>query len=286
MTMSSIDDELLGYVEWLSRESVGCLSEDAIDRLIECSLRGEGEEIIEVGGLRFTIPCSDTPEAWANLLHVYCWRDYERVDGFTPREGWVVVDAGAYLGFYTLRAAKLVGRDGLVVAVEPLARSRRLLEANVALNGFIDRVRVDPRALGDGEYTASLWVSCYPATSSFYRRYVEKHGDVCGEVKVRVVRLTELLRDHGLGRVDLLKLDVEGAELSVLSVGGWESVVERVIVEVHPWVTPVDDVAELLGRRGYVVRVVDIGSESQVMVYAWRGGEESGYAEDGDDNAP
>ncbi len=286
MTTSSIDEELFDYVEWLSGESVGCLSEDVVEKLLECSLRGEGEELVEVDGLRLVIPCSDTPEAWANLLHVYCWRDYERVEGFTPRQGWVIVDAGAYLGFYTLRSAKLVGQDGLVIAVEPLARNRRILETNVALNGFINQVRVDPRALGGGSYASNMWVSCYPATSSFYRYYVERHGDVCGETKVRVATLTELLRDHGLSRVDLLKLDVEGAELNVLSIEGWESVVERLVVEVHPWVVSVEDVVWLLERRGYAVRVVDIGSESQVMVYAWRGGEESGYAEEGDDNAP
>ncbi|WP_167827932.1 FkbM family methyltransferase [Pyrolobus fumarii] len=267
---SDSDRELLEYVEELTSLSSNCLSDDDVDKLIECSLSGEGVVEVKVDGLHVIMPCSDTPEAWANLLHVYCLRDYLRVDGFEPRPGWVVVDAGAYLGFYTLFAAKRVGSNGLVIAIEPLQRNRVFIEENVVLNGFMDRVRIDPRALWSSTERRVLAVSCYPATSSFYREYVERHGDVCSEKRVSTVTLPELLREHGLSRVDLLKVDVEGAEADILAVRGWEDVVQRLVIEVHPWVVNVDAVANLLESRGFSVRVVDIGSPSQVMLFAWR----------------
>ncbi len=222
------------------------------------------------------LPCSELPEAWFNLSHVFCTRDYAVLEGFEPREGWVVVDAGAYLGFYTLFAASRVGAEGLVVAVEPLARHRRIIEEAIELNGFEDRVRLDPRALYSERGVHELIVSCYGATSSLLREHVERHGETCGSVRVATVTLPELLEEHGLDRVDLLKVDVEGAELAALSVPGWERRIERLVVEVHLDVVDPWEVAWLLRGRGYRVAVAPIRSETQLMLYAWRGGEESG----------
>ncbi len=269
---SDYDAELVALLEEAYEETRGCIGEDDAEKLYECGLSGEGEAEVHVGGLLVRIPCSDLPEAWFNLSHVFCTRDYTRVEGFEPQPGWVVVDAGAYLGFYTLYAAARVGASGLVVAVEPLYRNRVYIEANVAANGFQDRVRVDPRALGETSGYALMTLSCYPATSSLVEDHVlaMSGGEECGRVRVRVATLPELLKDHRLGRVDLLKLDVEGVEDRVLGVRGWEEVVERLVVEVHTDIVPVERIERLLEERGFRTRVVEIGSDVQVMLYAWR----------------
>lgn len=270
MTYSDYDVELLELLEKAFNETTGCLSEDDALRLYDCGLRGEGSIVVSVDGIRLTMPCSDLPEAWFNLSHVYCTRDYTRLAEFRPKPGWIVVDAGAYLGFYTVYAARLVGRSGLVVAVEPLKRNRLYLEENVVLNGFADRVRVDPRALNDTRGFEYMSVSCYPATSSLVEEHVKSlGGDICGYERVATVSLPELLGEHGLNHVDLLKLDIEGLELKVLRVRGWERRVKRLVIEVHTDVVDVEDVRKLLEERGYTTRVVEIGSDTQVMVYAW-----------------
>ena len=270
-TCSNSDEELLRLLEEALEETRGCIGEDDARRLYECGLTGEGEVEVTVEGLRVTIPCADLPEAWFNLSHVFCTRDYARVEGFEPRPGWVVVDAGAYLGFYTLFAARRVGGEGLVVAVEPLEANRRYIEHNVSVNGFEDRVRVDPRALSDRRGYEYITVSCYPATSSLIEAHVVRlGGEACGRRLVAVTTLPALIEEHGLSRVDLLKLDVEGVEDRVLSVSGWEDVVKRLVVEVHLDVTPLGRVEAILEDRGFKTRVVEIGSDTQLMLYAWR----------------
>ena len=255
-------------MEELAEESRYCLDSDSIEALRECSLSGEGVVEVNVGGLRYRIPCWHLPEAWANLLHVTCSRDYEKLPGFTPHKGWVVMDAGAYIGFYTVYAALRVGREGLVVAIEPLGVNRAFLEENIVVNGFEDRVRVDPRALSDKRSVALLHVSCYPATSSLFQDHILRHGEVCGSKRVVTVPLDQLIQDHGLERVDLLKLDIEGAERLVLGSRGWDRYVERLVVEVHTDVVEVAEIIKLLEERGYRVRQYKIG-DFQHVVYAW-----------------
>ncbi len=263
-----VDRELIKYVERLASESRGCLGEKDIELLVDCSVTGEGDIEVSVAGVRSRIPCWHLPETWANLLHVTCSRDYEKMPAFVPQRGWFVLDAGAYLGFYTVLAAQRVGEEGLIVAVEPLEINRRVLEENVAINGFIERVRIDPRALADEYSVRVIHVSCYPATSSIFRRHVEYHGEVCGTRKVVTVPLAGLLDDHGLESVDLVKLDVEGAEGLILETSGWEERVKRLVVEVHTDMVPVERLQVLLEERGFETRAYYV-SDSQVVLYAW-----------------
>src|SRR5205085_2724142 len=52
------------------------------------------------------------------------------------RPGMSFYDVGANVGFFTVLAARLVARSGTVVALEPVARNRAVLERNIALNAF------------------------------------------------------------------------------------------------------------------------------------------------------
>src|SRR5713101_962584 len=66
--------------------------------------------------------------------------------------GDVVVDAGAHIGLYTLRAA---AKAATVVAIEPDPSNRSLLERNIRLNGF-SNIIVVPKALSSGTGTRTL----------------------------------------------------------------------------------------------------------------------------------
>ncbi|HIC98966.1 MAG TPA: hypothetical protein EYP08_04835, partial [Pyrodictiaceae archaeon] len=154
MTMafeSNVDDR--AYLEELKRSSRGCLPSESTEllygeclRILEEGYTGKMLEITLPYGLVAIVPNTQLPEAWANILHVFCYRDYARFEDFTPRRGWVVVDVGAYLGFYTLWAGVHVGDSGFVVAVEPNPTAREIILSNVSLNrGRIGRIAFDPR---------------------------------------------------------------------------------------------------------------------------------------------
>jgi FkbM family methyltransferase len=118
------------------------------------------------------------------------------------RPGMVAVDAGANIGIFTLAMARLVGESGEVHAFEPEPGNAALLEENVRRNDLEGTVTVVRSALG--EEAGSVSISTGPDAAS---AYVSDGG-------VEVPRLR--LDDYPLSRLDLLKLDIEGAELGAL----------------------------------------------------------------------
>jgi FkbM family methyltransferase len=145
---------------------------------------------------------------------------------FAPRAGEVVVDVGAHIGLYTLRAAR---RGARVIAFEPNPGTAAVLDENLRLNGFHD-VTVRHIALGTIEDEALLHIpSGYAGRSSI------PHARPSDTVRsVPVARLDDVLLELGVTDVDWLKIDVEGAEADVLA--GAARTLERtrtVILEVE-----------------------------------------------------
>jgi len=130
------------------------------------------------------------------------------------RPGMTVIDAGAHHGLYTLLASKCVGRDGRVIAIEPSPRERVRLKKHLRLNRCSNTELV-ASALGEDAEETDLYL-------------VEGEQDWCNSlrppavdapirtVRVSLRRLDDVLAGLGVSKVDFLKLDVEGAELSVL----------------------------------------------------------------------
>ncbi len=274
----AVDSELAMWIESLRRESLGCLPRETVDMLYHASLeslRYGGEPPVDVeveialpNGLHALVPLGQLPEAWANILHIYCSHDYDRFPGFTPQKGWVVVDAGAYLGFYTLYASKLVGEEGLVVAVEPASWPRETLERNIKLNR-LDNVRVAHYALWSTRTRLHLHIACYWANTS-HPDYAQEPTGVCGVEEIEAVTLEQLLEEQGLDSVDLLKLDVEGAELEVLSSSTSllkTGRIKRLVVEIHTRLINLENVASLLEEYGYHVETLQVSPE-QWIAYA------------------
>jgi FkbM family methyltransferase len=125
------------------------------------------------------------------------------------RPGMTVVDIGAKVGYYTLLAARAVGEQGKVIAFEPEPTNFRLMEKSVEINGFKERVRLSPAAVSDARGKASLRIArdCHGAGHSLFAGMV---ADPREQVSVDTVPLDEFL-DAGT-RVDVMKLDAEGAE--------------------------------------------------------------------------
>jgi FkbM family methyltransferase len=141
----------------------------------------------------------------------------------------VAVDGGAHIGVISVLLASLCPA-GHVYAFEPVPETAAHLEHNLAANG-ITNVTVERLALyrEDGEITLAFDES-YPGGSHI--------GD--GECRVTTARLDTWVESRGLDRLDLLKLDVEGAEPAVLD--GAEQALRRfrplTVVECNPVALP------------------------------------------------
>lgn len=125
------------------------------------------------------------------------------------KTGETVVDCGAYIGEFTLYAAKAVGPEGRVVAFEPDGRNFDKLMANIRLNAL-----TNVTAVKKGVWSSS-GVLKYVGDS--IRGYSFMMSDCAPDaVDVPVTSLDEELSSLGIGRVDFIKADVEGAELELI----------------------------------------------------------------------
>jgi FkbM family methyltransferase len=122
------------------------------------------------------------------------------------RPGCVAVDAGANIGALTVPMARLVGPGGAVYAFEPQRMVFYSLAANLAMND-LRCVYAHHAALGPEPGTTTIPVMEYDKRGNFGMAAVGAEGEA-----VRVMTIDGL----GLKRLDLLKIDVEGAELGVL----------------------------------------------------------------------
>jgi hypothetical protein len=86
-----------------------------------------------------------TPEDESAIECMMRLPDYEPLDWVTPSRDGIFLDVGAYIGPYSLLAARSVGPRGKIIAMEPDPTNRRQLERNLALNE-IDNCTVIPCA--------------------------------------------------------------------------------------------------------------------------------------------
>lgn len=127
--------------------------------------------------------------------------------------GFVVLDIGANIGCHALRMAKLVGDRGKVFAFEPMPWARRKLEANLALNRF-GNVEVVARGLSDAARLETVHFRSSWSLGATGRSSEDPAS--AGAHLVEFSRLDDVLAEKKLGRVDFIKLDVDGYEFKVL----------------------------------------------------------------------
>lgn len=129
------------------------------------------------------------------------------------RPGATFFDIGANVGYVTLIAARLVGPSGRVVAFEPVPENVAAIRENLALNG-IDWVEVHETAVARERGRAALIISDVSAFSRLAS--VNVPTGARETIEVQVISIDEFMASPGAPVPDVIKIDVEGAELEVL----------------------------------------------------------------------
>lgn len=130
------------------------------------------------------------------------------------RPGMRIFDIGANIGYYVLMELGLIGPEGEMVAVEPSPSNVALLRRNLALNGLSERVTVIEAAVSDACETRSFHLAHQSNLNTFHTDgsgAVHLSGKTIDVATTTVARLAEA---HGAP--DLLRMDVEGHEVSVI----------------------------------------------------------------------
>jgi FkbM family methyltransferase len=127
--------------------------------------------------------------------------------------GSTFVDVGAHIGYYSLNAAISVGPMGHVLAIEPDPDTSKKLAANVEASGA-GVVQIESVACFDCETTLRLFAASPSNTGkgSLSEANSSEYAPVSVVHTVKARRLDAIIADAGLSRIDVLKIDVEGAE--------------------------------------------------------------------------
>ncbi|MBI2374133.1 MAG: FkbM family methyltransferase [Deltaproteobacteria bacterium] len=220
---------------------------------------------------------------------VFTHAEYAR-HGIEHPRGGTIVDVGANIGLFTLDVIRRTSGDCRVVAIEPIPEILRYLERNVSQHQNVEIVRAGLTRL-DGPRAATFsFYPGLPANSTQFpdtkREELSTYVDAilaklkrenelaylfsaslirarfatlaeAVTVEVPLTTLAELRRTRHLDTIDLLKIDVEGAELDVL--GGLDeptwACVRQVVLETSSDRT--ETVASILGSRGFARVYVD-----------------------------
>lgn len=175
-------------------------------------------------------------------------------------KGWTVIDVGAQYGYYAIKAAHQVGNEGKVLAIEAHPRIYQVLRMNMKLYGLTGSIIPIWKAAGKEKGRTTLYESISPGGASIVSRahvlsskldrnrlysWLEfaKSGALFKIIRERFVptrfivpvdTIDAITKKFNM-KVDLIKIDVEGAELDVLI--GSHRVLERdrpiLLVEVH-----------------------------------------------------
>lgn len=169
------------------------------------------EEILEADGLKWAVTggCDDA----IGVIHETNESGHSIHDYITSqfKPGRVFLDIGAHAGHYTLRAAKAGCQ---VYAVEANPQTAALLFLNCWLNGLLDRVTIWAFAAWDRRTTVDVATAPGANFRNGSASVASPDGYVKSGLTVATLPLDQMLVN--LDRVDVVKMDVEGADIHVL----------------------------------------------------------------------
>jgi len=180
-----------------------------------------------------------------------CWIgsyefDKQRAFAQVTARGATVLDLGSNVGFYALLAAELVGSSGCVYAFEPVQRNIEFLRRHIALNNLTN-VHVIECAIC--ELTGRR-------RFQFHKSAAMGHLSDGGQTEVSTITLDDFVSRWG-ATPDSIKIDVEGAEFSVLQ--GAREVLSQyrpaLLLATHSRALR-DQCLDLIAEHGYVVRAI------------------------------
>jgi FkbM family methyltransferase len=213
--------------------------------------------IIPTGRHRFMVPASEQSLV-PHLLAYRCWEPHlRRFFTSTLQPTHVFMDVGANFGYFTILAAGFVKR---VIAFEPAARTHGYCAANVRLNGLTN---VELHHVGLWHEDAALELTCDASTLN---AAIVPHSESAAREAIEVRSLDGLVRTGAIAlpALDVVKMDVEGAELSALQ--GMSDTIRRlrptIVMEANrpmlaTFGVTLDDVWQFFQDHAYDLRVFE-----------------------------
>lgn len=217
---------------------------------------------LKASGMRFFFPSHPETEEVTQ-----CYLDFANL-----QPGDKVLDLGAYAGLSTLLFSNAVGKEGSVIAVEPDSRSLDALRRNVS-DYRLENVSIEDGAIWDNDGE-----KLFQAEGGMSSSLAEVIGRTSAAKPVRTFTLKTLLERYKLKTVGFIKMDIEGAELCVLSQAMplLREIRPRMVVEAHLYKNGRSNLPELkalLEAGGFSTLTRGEGiTEFPIVLAKWGGG--------------
>lgn len=231
---NSIPNTIMRRLSFRRRYYVECLKERLVKNTV-IRLKGSKFRCVDSGSITVLSPQF---ESWMwNHLNL--------------GKGDVFVDVGAHIGKYTVLIAKVVGDEGLVIAVEPHPENYKTLMENVKLNNLKNVI-----ALRMAAWSKEGKLKLFIGDSHSHHSIIRDYG--FGSIYVQARTLDKVFEELKVEKIDYIKIDVEGAELEVLKglVKTFKKHSPTVIVEVWKDPTKIKKIMNFVHKIGYEMRQI------------------------------
>jgi FkbM family methyltransferase len=205
---------------------------------------GYPKPITKVHDLKYCLHSHDP--GISRELAVYHIHEPNATDLFRKyiKEGMFEVDIGSNLGYYALLAATLVGTRGKVLAIEPEPRNYKLLTLNKTIN-HIQNIDTFQCAIGDKDGTDKFYLTKASNTNSLIPPSAEF---LLSSTMVQVRKLDSLLKELNFPKVDFIRMDIEGGEVTAIE--GMQQTLQQykpiILVELHCDAAGINAIVKLL----------------------------------------
>jgi len=210
-------------------------------------LKFNGEKV------KFYHPAKASEDLWRSRR--LSGREPEVESVFKPKLGWTVLDIGAHVGYYTVKASKKVGSDGRVICAEAYSGNYELLIKNLEINSCLNVMAIN-KAITNYDGSTQIFFG----SDSGHNTLIEKSVFVTTESEdVDAITLDTLFIQQQIDFVDLAKIDIEGNELNLLKGANQiltDGRIRRLVIEVHTPITKNNPVHKYLQDLGYNVTVI------------------------------
>jgi len=166
-----------------------------------------------------------------------------------------VIDVGSNIGYYALLESKLVGKNGLVFAVEPVLENMKLLRENIRINNAAN-IRPYQLAFGSENKIDTIFIS---KTCNWCTLNKTKSSDleIVGTQPVTVTTVDDFVQANSC-KPSFIRMDVEGYEHEILKgMSKTMKYIETLLIEVHPpLMDDVNGFIDILKSNNYRARYV------------------------------
>ena len=198
-----------------------------------------------------------------NLYEIYGEKKQEKFK-FEEEPLSYVIDIGAHIGIYTIKKA-LQNQETRFYSIEPEINNFKKLIENIKLNN-LENITPLRLAISDKEGYFNLYIDEFGSGQHSLLKRSKRYE------KIKVTTLDKLVKKLNLKSIDLIKIDTEGAEYSIL-VGGMKTLKKfrpKLIIETHPWIDKDCNkkILKLLNSINYNLKIFRNRNEA-IIIYAW-----------------